>query len=172
MHQCSNGSSSNNKETLTGFSLPPLAMCQKGEFSRPIVHHLQAQERKDRWSPSPFRARPQPRAVRVQVHPAADLIMSQYANLRVLLSVLLCRRISAVHPVLAGYPCRPKRKAGITGAWTIMSCRALRAGTTCSFSCTGSGFKIRIRVCHLRPLCYPWYIRATQAGLPCFLCRE
>ena len=80
-------------ETLMSFSLSRLTKCQKGQFSRPIVHHLQAQERKDRWSPSPFRARPQPRAIRVQEYPAADSINSPYTNLRVWLSVFSCARV-------------------------------------------------------------------------------
>lgn len=52
----------------------------------PLFIICEHKERKDRWSPSPFRARPQPRAVHVQDYPAADSINSQYTNLRVWLS--------------------------------------------------------------------------------------
>ena len=49
----------------------------------PLFIICEHKERKDRWSPSPFRARPQPRVIRVQDFPATDSINSQYTNLRV-----------------------------------------------------------------------------------------
>jgi hypothetical protein len=42
-------------------------------------------ERKDRWSPSPYRARPQPRSVAVRTNSFPDSIKSQCINLRVVL---------------------------------------------------------------------------------------
>jgi len=51
-----------NTGTFFGFSMPPLTDISEVISADPLLIICKHTERKDRWSPSPFRAWPQPRA--------------------------------------------------------------------------------------------------------------